>query len=806
MNRFIVDLRYAVRRLFAHLGFALGVILTLALGTGAACLYFNVVDAVLLRSVPYSDAQRLVYIWETDAHNATSRESVSWPDLRDWRQQAKSFDSLAGYTRQSLSLTETGSEPERIVAFAAGAELLPMLGVKAQFGRLIQTSDDLPQAAPVVVLSQELWQRRYAGDPNIVGKIVQLDGIAHEVVGVLPPSPGAPLKPAAWTPLQRALSNFVEERGVHTLTTIGRLRTGVSAAQAQQEMDAIAARLDAQYPNDNVGRGARVEDMHDYAVRDLRQPLLLLGGVFALLLLIAAVNVASLLLARASTRRQELAVRSAIGAGRPRIVSQLATEGALLGALGGCCGLLLTQLALVAFRAYGPADILDGSVLHVDASVVLFGVVLSVLLGTIASTLPSLSLLRAGALESLRGGGMRQSQSGSGTRRALVGVQLALAMSLALASGLLLRSFWQMTQIQTGLVSEQTLALSFSLPQAKYPMPAQTEYPRWPAAIQFYERLLEQVRGIDGVSSAAIGHARPLRSNWTTRVKRVDSTDPSADKDEWEMRPVSPGYFSTLGVPLLLGRDVSATDRLEGPAVLLINSAAARRYFPGENPVGKQVLLWSKPREIIGVVGDVRSLSPNAAAAPSMFPPLTQTPFGDITLVVKTRNDPLALLPALRSAIWRVQPDLALFNISTLDQEVQTALGGARFGTGIVAAFALLALALSAIGVFGIVALEVGQRSAEIGLRLALGAQTRHVLRLAMARTLGVVAIGALAGTALVLFAGRLLQGILYGVSANDPVTLVASIAVLFLVAVAASAIPARRALRIDPMVALRRE
>jgi putative ABC transport system permease protein len=807
MSRIIADLRYGLRRLLAHPGFSGTVILTMALGIGAGCLYSNVVDAVLLQPLPYRDSQQLVYVWETDAHNATSRENVSWPDLRDWREQARSFDALAAYMRQSLSLTEAGSEPERIVAFAASAELFPTLGLKAQSGRLLEASDDVPHAAPVVVLSQELWQRRFAADPHAIGRIIQLDGIAHEVIGVMPALPSSPLKPAAWVPLQRALGGFAEERGVHTLTTIARLHAGTLPQQAPQEMDAIAARLDAQYPADNVGRGTRVEDMHAYAVRDLRQPLLLLGGVFALLMLIAAVNVASLLLARASTRRRELAVRTAIGAVPARIVAQLATEGLLLGTLGGCAGLALTWASLEILRVCMPADVLDVTLLHLDSRVVMGGIASSIILSAIASTPPLLPLLRAKALEHLRAGGLQgQNKSGIRARRTLVGVQVALAMTLALTSGLLLRSFWQMTQIQTGLVSENTLALSITLPQAQFPMPPSDQYPNWPAATQFYERLLEQLRGVDGVQSAALGHARPLRSNWTTRMRRADSTDPETAKDEWEMRPVSAAYFTTLGIPLLRGRDVGVADRADSAPVLLINDAAARRYFPGENPVGKHVILWNKPREVVGVVGDVRSLSPNEAAAPAAFPPLTQTPFGDVTIVVKAVRDPLTLLPALRTAIWRAQPDLALFNVSTLEQEIETALGGARFGTGIVAAFAALALILSAIGVFGMVALEVGQRSAEIGLRLALGAHARDVLRLVTSRTLVVVALGVVAGSALVLAAGRALQGVLFGVSANDPAAWIASVSVLFLVALAAAVIPARRALRIDPMIALRHE
>jgi predicted permease len=447
----------------------------------------------------------------------------------------------------------------------------------------------------------------------------------------------------------------------------------------------------------------------------------------------------------------------------------------------------------------------DVSILHLDGRIVVSGIALSAVSCAIAATLPLLPLLRGDSLESLRGGRL-QHRSGYRARRVLVGVQVALAMALALGSGLLLRSFWQMAHVPTGLIGERVLAASFSLPEAQFPMPPSTEYPRWPAATQFYDRLLQQIRGVEGVHSAALGHARPLRRSWTTRMHRADSTDPQAANDEWEMRPVSPGYFSTLGIPLLRGRDLNATDRSDSAPVLLINDATARRYFPGEDPIGKQIVLWNVPREIVGVVGDVRSLSPNEEAAPSAFPPLSQAPFGDVTLVVKTDADPLTLLPALRTAIRRAQPDLALFNVSTLDQEVQSARGGARFGTGIVAAFALLALALSAVGVFGIVALEVGQRSAEIGLRLALGAQARDVLHLALSRTLRIVAIGAIAGCALILSAGRVLQGVLHGTSAADPIALAASVVVMFLVALFASAIPARRALRVDPVVALRHE
>jgi putative ABC transport system permease protein len=799
-----LDLRHAMRRLAVQPGFAAAIMLTLALAIGAACLYLDVVDAVLLRPAPYADPQRLVYVWETDAHNATSRESVSWPDFRDWRQQTGSFSEIAGYTRESLSLTAADSEPERIATFATTSNLFSMLGVHAQLGRLLKESDDVAQAAPVVVLSNELWQRRFGGSPGVIGTMAQLDGIAHEVVGVLPALPGAPLQPAAWTPLQRALGGFAEERGVHTLTAIARLRDDKSPAQAQQEMDAVAARLDSLYPNDNVGRGARVETLHDYAVRDVRDPLLLLGGVFLLLMLVAVANVANLLLARASTRRQELAVRTAIGAGRVRLVRQLAVEGALLGALGGCGGVLLTYLALLGLRAFGPADLLDLASFHLGARIIITDIATAAALCAASAVLP---LLRMDISDCLRGNGLRaQTRNANRTRLGLVGVQVAFATLLALTSGLLLHSFWQLTRTQTGLVSENAIAFSVSLPKAQFPMPPSETYPLWPAATQFYDRVLAQVRGVDGVRAAALSHARPLRRNWTTRVHRADIDDPQSLNDEWEMRPVSPGYFSTLGIALLRGRDVDAQDTQAAPLALLINDAAARRYFAGEDPVGKQVLLWNKPRIVIGVVGDVRSLAPNEAALPAMFPPLAQTPFGDVTLVVRTERDPLQMIAALRSAIWRAQGDLALFNIATLDQEIWNAQGGARFGTGTVAAFALLALVLAAIGIFGVVAIEVSQRTAEIGLRLALGARAADVLALTLRRILGVVLLGAGAATIMLLLGGGMLRSVLNGVSATDPLAIAVALCVLLAVVLFAAGMPARRALRVDPMRALRYE
>ena len=801
----LADLRYATRRVLSRPGFSLAVVLTLAMGIGAACLYADIADAVLRRPVPYADPQRLAYVWETDAHNASSREGVSWPDLRDWRAAAQSFDTLAAYMRLSLTIAETEGEPERVVVFAASADLLPMLGVRAQLGRVFAPGDDVAQGAPVTVLSHALWVRRYGADPRILGKTVQLDGVAHEVVGVLPDLPGAPLAPQAWVPLQRALDHFVEERGVHTLTVVAHLAGGATIAQAQQEMDALAARLEHEHPNENAGRGARVEDMHEYAVRDVRRPLQLLGGVFALLLLIAAVNVTSLLLGQAGTRRRELAVRGAIGARRARIARQLAIEGGLLGLLGGVTGIALVPLVLAAFRAWGPADLLDIAVLRPEAAFSGVAIAVATAFGAVAAAVPLLPLLRAPLEQSLRGTGLQHLAYGGRGRRALVAVQVALAMALALCSGLLLRGFWEMTQVRTGLVGEGVVELSFSLPRAQYPMPPLSEYPHWPAVTQVYDRLLEQVRGVSGVRAAALGHAPPLHRSWTTRVHRADSVDAAVMRDEWEMRPVSPGYFSTLGIPLR-GRDLADGDREGAPLAVLINEAAARRYFPGEDPLGKFVVLWDKPREVIGVVGDVRSIAPGEAAAPSIFPPLAQTPFGGVTLVVRSNGDPLALLPALRAAIHRAEPELAPYNVATLDQEVHNALGGMRFGTGVVTVFALVALALAAVGVFGIVALEVAQRSAELGLRIALGARRRDILRLALGRTLRTIALGALAGGVLTVGAGHLLSTALFGVSAHDPLALAASSAVLFAIALIACLLPARRALRIEPMLVLRRE
>ncbi len=806
------DLRYAVRMLVNKPGFTAVAVATLALGIGANTAIFSVVHGVLLRPLPFPEPDRLVLVWETDRHNDTRREAASVPDYFDWREQAQAFEELAGFQSRAFNLTDGVHEPERVTVGAVTHTLFPLLRVPAAAGRTFLPEEDQPGAAPVALLSHGLWQRRFGGDPDVVGSTLSLDARDHTVVGIMPPHFDFPGEAELWIPAVWTTEWSRELRGVHNLLALGRLEAGIPLARAQEEMDAVAARLEAEYPEDNAHRGVFLEPLHEAVVGDVRPALLVLLGAVALVLLIACVNVANLLLARATSRAREIALRASLGASRLRLVRQLLTESLLLAVVGGGAGLLLAFWGLEALLALTP-DLPRTAGIDVEPVVLAFTLGLSLATGLIFGLIPALQATRTDLMDALKAGpeGAWGSGRRRGLRHGLVIGELALAVVLVVGAGLLMRSFWRLLQVAPGFEPRHALTLDVKLPESRYPPPPRADYPRWPEAAAFYDQVLARIAALPGVRAVGAGLNHPLKAGWTTRMTVDDRpTRPGEELDEVRLRPVTPDYFRAAGVPLLAGRFLEPGDGQEAPAVVLINQALARRYFPDENPVGRALSFWGRSRRIVGVVQDVKFDGLGRDTAPAMYPPLAQIPMSEFSLVVRTAGDPLSLAPALTAAIWSVDRDLAVFNLRSLEQVLASSLARPRSNMLLLAIFAAVALLLAAVGVYGVMSYGVSERSREIGIRLALGAGREQVLRWivgqGLALTAGALGLGLAVALALTQILPRLLSDLLFGVAATDLPTFAATALVLAGVALLACYLPARRAARLDPLATLRYE
>lgn len=805
MPTLLQDLRYAARTLAKNPGFAAAAALTLALGVGANTAIFSVVNGVLLRPLPFAEPERLMIVWETDPHNQSFREGASVPDFFDWKHQSRRFERLAASTAAERNLTGPGKEPERLEIAAVSHDLFALLKIEPSLGRAFRPEEDEPGGARVAILSHGIWQSRYGGAPEALGQIITLDGRDHEIVGVMPTHFGFPADAPLWVPLASATETFREVRGVHNLTVLGRLKRGATREAAQAEMAAIAAGLEKQYPEDNRGRGAAVESLHEAIVGRVRPALLTLLGAVGLVLLIACANVASLMLARASTRSREIAIRTSLGASRFRLVRQLLTESVLLALIGGAVGLAAAFWGLEALLALSPANLPRSDSIGIDLAVLGFSFALSVVVGVVSGLVPAIQSSSAALSETLNASSLRAGVRG-GTRGSLVVAEVAMAVVLAVGAGLLIKSFSRLRQVDPGFRTENLLTLRITLPESKYPTPPRSEYPRWPKAVSFYERLLERSSAVPGVISAAVALNHPLASGWTSQIEIVGRPEPPGARDEVRMRPVSPGYFQTIGVPVLKGRAPGERDRQGTPLIVAINEAMARKYFPGEDAIGRSVRFWGEPREIVGVVRDVRFRGLGRDVDPAIYPALSQMPMSEFSLVVKTRVPPLSVLPALRTAVRSIDSDLALFDVATLEQLLSESVGAPRFHMVLLTAFGALALLLAAVGIYGLLSYSVAQRTREIGIRSALGARRADLLRLVVGEGLARSLLGLLLGLVGAFVLTRFLAGLLFQVGTRDPYIFASVVATLLGVAFLASYLPARRAAKMDPMLALRNE
>jgi predicted permease len=684
-------------------------------------------------------------------------------------------------------------------------DFYPMLGVAPIAGRGFVAADDREGSEPVVMLGEGLWQRRFGGG-RVVGRRITLDGKSFEIVGVVPRNVSLTQpEPDVFLPLTISVAPFGSVRGVHNVSVMARLKDGVSVQQAQAEMAVISKRLEQLYA-DNKGRGALVEPVHDAMVRDARPRLYLLSAAVLAVLLIACINVAGLMLARADARVRELAIRASLGASRARIVRQLLTESVAIATAGGLLGILFAWWATRTFIALAPTiPRTNGIGMHLP--VLLFALGASFVSAVLFGVIPA---VRTSAVQpALALGGVRGVLRGTRTagRGVLVIVEMALAVMLVIGAGLLLKSLSRLMAVDVGLRTANIAAFSMKLPEAKYPNPSREIYPRWPEATNFYEALLERLQSVPGVSRAALGTHHPLDTGFTSQIVVVGQPEPTGPIDEVRIRPITPAYFETLGIPLLRGRALSRDDRGDTPFVIVVNEALARRYFGSQDPIGQQLRLWGAPRTIVGVVKGERFGGPQAAPEPALYSPLAQMPMSDITLVVRvntrTNMDPEVVINAVRGTMRELDPDIALYDVEMLDVTLGRTLATPRFQAILITSFGAIALLLAAIGLYALIAYQVQQRTNEIGIRLALGATRAEVARLILSRAFALALTGIAIGLVAALATGRFLETIVFQVSTSDPTIYVVVPLLLMLIALAASWIPTRRAMRLDPAVAL---
>ncbi len=797
MQILLNDLRHATRRLLRSPGFTALAVLTVGLGVGATTVMFSAVHGVLLKPLSYPEPDRLVMIRGATRARPGRPGVISYPDYRDWRHQSRSFESIAALRAADVTLAGPGG-PERLEGARVTASFFQALRVVPALGHLFPTEVDQPGGEPVAVLGHGLW-RRLGADPTLVGRSITLSGQPHTVIGVLPASfrpPREVERAQVFAPL--ALDgDSLEQRGNRSLVAIGRLRSGVSIDQARAELAAVALRLEKEHP-DNAGVGAMVESLHADTVGELRRPLLVLLGAVAFVLLIACTNMANLVLPRALARRREVAIRAALGAGRSRLVRQLLTESILLGVVGGAAGLGLAHWGLDALVALAPASTPRLQDIALDGRVLGFSLALSLVTGVAFGLLPALSAARTDVQAALHESGRSPSLARHPGARLLVVAEIALSLVLMAGAGLLLESFRRLLSVDPGFDPHDVLTFAVSLPGSRYPRPDQRA--------AFYADLLERVRTLPGVISAAAITPLPLGGDGgiATRFTVEGQPAPSA---------VTSGFFETMRIPLKKGRTFEDRDRREAPPVAVVNQTLADQVFPDQDPLGQRIRIGiltdeSDPRafEAVGVVGDVRPSGRHVPAPPEIYVPHPQQSWSWMSLVVRTSGEAASLAGALRREVAALDSEQAVYNVRPLLELLSDSLAAHRFIMALLGGFALLGLALATVGVYGVLAESVDRRRGEIGLRLAVGADPGDVLRMVLGQAARLAAAGVTLGLVAAFALTRVLQGLLFGVSATDPATFAAVAGVLGVAALLASTLPARRAARLDPAAILREE
>jgi putative ABC transport system permease protein len=800
MDTLLHDLRYALRALRHHSGFTLTAVLTLGLGIGANVAIFSAVNAVLLRPLPFERPDRLVRVW--GLHPQIGRESASLPDFLDWRAQSPSLASLSALANTRFTLTGTGG-PEMIRGALVTADFFQTLGVMPLRGRAFAAGEDRRAAARVVVLGEPLWRRRFGGDSSVLGRSINLNGTAHTVVGIAPASARIQGPVDAWTTL---IIDTTLGRRSDFLHVIGRLKPGVSVARGQTELAAVARRLSDRYPETNTNWSVDVVPLRDAMVGPVRTALLLFAVAVGLVLLIACANVANLMLARATAREHEVVIRTALGASRSRLVRQLLTESVLLALLGGGLGVLLAGWGVQALRSLEPGTLPRADEIGLSGHVLAFALVLSVGTGLLFGLAPATRLSSGGGL----GGGTRAVAGGPGLRSlrgALVLGEVALAFVLLVGAGLLVRSFDQLLRVDPGFRTDGLFTARLLLPRIKYPEESKQA--------AFLEQLVERVSAMPSVRSAAVVSDAPLGDSPSYLAFSIEGQPeaPPGDVHDVEQFSASPSYFGTLGIPLVQGRPFDASDRADRPPVAIVNQAAMRRYFGDRSPLGQR-LTFDAPTDsvvhwmtIVGVVGDIHQAGLGEPPYPQVYVPVAQDPGRWMVLVARTdARDPLTLGPATLRTVASLDPDLALSQLTTMEQRISETTRRPRVSAIVLAGFAVTALLLAAIGIYGVVSFGVLQRTRELGIRMALGAREGTVLAMVLRQGMAPVVVGITAGMAAAWAATRVLRNVLFQVGATDPATFLAVTLFLSGAALLACYLPARRAARSDPVAALRAE
>jgi putative ABC transport system permease protein len=799
------DLRYGARMLMRKPGFTLIAIITLALGIGANAAIFSVVNAVLLRPLPFNEPDRLMMIRETKLPQFPEF-SVAPGNFLDWQKQNTVFERLIAVRSAAFNLIGTG-EPERLRGMSVTDGFYAMLGAQPQMGRVFLPEEDQPGHNNVVILSYGLWQRRFGADPNILNQAITLDGQSYTVIGVMP-STFYFIDRAVelWTPMAFTAQQ-AQNHGGHFLSAIGQLKPGVTLDQARTEMSTIAGRLAAQYPEVNTGWNVKIMPLLEFTVRSIKPALMVLLVAVAFVLLIACANVANLLLARAASRQKEIAIRTAMGASRGRIVRQLLTESVLLSLVGGAVGLLLAKWGMDALLSLAPQNLPRMSNVSLDGRVLAFTALVTLLTGVFFGLIPALQASKPNLSETMKDAGRGSTEGGRRQliRSTLVVLEVASALVLLVGAGLMIKSFWQLQKVDPGFNPDKALTAMVALPRRKYP--------EEPQQIAFFQQLMEKVKTLPGVQEVGASNVVPLGDNDFVLAFEIDGRPPlpPGAGQSTNFYSISADYFKAMGIPLLQGRVFTERDTKDSPKVAVINETMAKKMFPDEDPLGKRITFGrrdDKPEwfEIVGIVGDVKHYGLDQTTTMQTYEPYTQQTFTSMMLVVRTAGEPTSLTAAIRNEVLSLDKEQPISNIRTLDQFVSTSIAQQQFSMLLLGVFAAVAMVLAAVGIYGVLSYAVTQRTHEIGIRMALGAGQGDVLRLVVGHGMLLTLIGVGAGLAAAFGLTRLMSALLFGVSATDPLTFTLIALLLITVALLACTVPARRAMKVDPMVALRYE
>jgi putative ABC transport system permease protein len=799
------DVRFAVRTLRRAPAFTLVAALTLAIGIGANTAIFSVVRGILLRPLPFADPSRLVMV--ASVYGGT-RSTSSPANVYDWRVQNHSFTSMAVLDGHSAVLTGSG-DPEQIRGFDVSGDFFAILGVTALQGRSVFTPEDTAwKGTKSVLVNEALWRSRFGSDPKLVGSMLTLDNERYRVVGIIPERSAWPTKVMLWFPFTYDPAELQNSRGATYLNTLARLKPGATIESASADMRALTARLAQQYPNDNANVTAEVVPMHEWITGKLRLPLLILLGGVAFVLLIACANVANLLLVRGVAREGELAVRTALGAGRGRLVRQLVTESMVLSLFGGAIGFLFAIIGTRLLVAAAPTSIPRLDSIRVDGGILAFTFAIAGITGAIFGLMPARQMLRPDISKTLREGGRGVGQRAGNhrARRVLVVAEVALSVVLLAGAGLLIRSFSRLMSVDPGFRTDHSISFALSLPDVKYKTPAQQA--------TFMSTVMERMRALPGVQSAGAGLGMPLTNfgfGFSFTVAGRAPLKPS-DQPDAEVRIATPEYFPTMGIHIVRGRGFTSQDGAGAARVLLITEAAAKKFFPNEDPLGKHITFgWSRDSvplegDIVGVVADVKQSSLATATLPQFWAAFDQWPMSNMTVVLHTARDEQSVIADARRAIAELDPDLALAHVTTLENVVAESVAQPRFYMVLLTAFAVVAMLLASIGIYGVIAYLVGQRAREIGIRIALGASPSNVVRMVVNEGVAMVAIGIGIGIVGAIALTQLMRALLFNTTSTDPMTYILVTLVLAGVALLASSVPAMRAASVDPALAMRAE